>query len=113
MLRGITAYLTIVGLLFASLVLADARGRNHVAGTQIALCSGATVTTITVGPDGQPQKHSEPCPDGVWIFAASLALPSLPSPEPRLLNVVQARTEATPVAHEEPSPAARSPPVLV
>ncbi|MEJ1993356.1 MAG: hypothetical protein P8X50_17150 [Maritimibacter sp.] len=112
MLRVISAYLTTFAVVFASLVLADARGTNPDLGTDIAICSGTTVTTITIGPDGQPVKQVEPCPDGNSVFAASFALPSFHAPETRVIAWLLPISVNALDEQEEMSPSARGPPDL-
>jgi len=112
MVRGLTAYLAALALTLASFVLADARGASHDIGMDMVICSGAEMVTITIGADGQPVEHTEPCPDGTSIFAASFALAEMPRPEARLLVHLAAPAANTLTEHEELSPSARGPPAL-
>jgi hypothetical protein len=112
MLRQITTVLAVMALLFAGLTLAEARGASHDIGMDVVICSGVGMTTISIGPDGQPVKQTEPCPDGTSIFAASFTLPALVEPEPRLLSVVHPLRRVACSDREELSPTARGPPAL-
>ncbi len=112
MLRHLTAYLAVLTLTLASLVLADARGASHDIGTEAVICTGAGMITITLGPDGQPVEAAEPCPDGTSIFAASFALPEMPRPASRLVARIAAPAGATLTTLETLSPSARDPPSL-
>ena len=112
MLRGLTTYLAALALTLASFALADARGASHDMGTEMVICSGAEMITITIGPDGEPIEQAEPCPDGTSIFAASFALPELPRPEARLLAHLAVPRPAPLIEHEALSPSARGPPAL-
>ncbi|GKY88896.1 hypothetical protein [Sinisalibacter aestuarii] len=112
MLKGVVTYLAISALIFAGLVLAEARGANRDIGREMVVCSGAGMITITIGADGQPVEQVEPCPDGTSIFAASFALPELAEPAPRLLTIIHLAAAIAPAAREELSPTARGPPAL-
>ncbi len=112
MLRILTVYLATFAVVFASFVLADARGANHDQGTDIAICSGTVVTTITIGDDGQPVTKTEPCPDGTSIFAASFALPAFHAPETRVIAWLARERNMALTEQEELSPSARGPPDL-
>lgn len=112
MLRRQTAYVAAIVLMLASFVLAGARGASHDVGTDMVICSGAEMITITIGPDGEPIEKSEPCPDGTSIFAASFALPVVPQPDARLLVHVEAPASTPLTEHQALSPSARGPPAL-
>lgn len=113
MLRAISVYLATFAVVFAGLTLADARGANHDVGSDIVICSGVNVTTITIGADGQPVEKTEPCPDGTSVFAASFALPTFNAPETRVLARLIPAQSAALTDQEELSPSARGPPDLV
>jgi len=110
MIRAALAYLLSGLLVLASLVLADAEGASRDLGTDVVICSGIGLTTITLGPDGQPVKTTEPCPDGTSIFTATFALPVLPVPEARLVAFGAPLPGRLLGAQDEFSPAARDPP---
>lgn len=100
-------------LAFSGVILAGAKGVPVVQGTDIVICSGVNVTTIKIGPDGEPIENVKVCPEGHSIFAATFALPALPTPQPR---VIATEAMAEPVARtsrDELSPSARGPPVLL
>lgn len=112
MIRGAIAYLLSLTLTLASFVLADARGASHDIGMEIVICSGVGMTTITVGPDGQPVEQTEPCPDGTSIFTATFVLPEMARPEPRLVAFVEPAPVVAPASRAELVPSARDPPIL-
>lgn len=65
-------------LALTSLGLGTARGTLP-AGERVVLCAGGTVTTIQLGPDGQPRRKTHVCPDMAPVFLAGWdALPVLP-----------------------------------
>lgn len=111
MIRRLLASLLALSLVFASLVLAQARGASHDVGQDIVICSGVGMTTITIGPDGQPVRKSEPCPDGTSVFTATFALPVLLRPEARLVAFVASRPGLELHDRSELVPCARGPPV--
>lgn len=96
-----------------SLSAATAHGRTSV-GQDIVICSGGALVTITVGPDGEPVKRLDICPDyALSLFAAhldTLELPELLLVEVPLF-VVRMRCGACAGLSVEPQ--ARGPPVLV
>jgi len=112
MFRALLAYFLSLTLVLASFVLAEAEGASHDVGMEIVICSGVGMTTITIGPDGQPIETTEPCPDGTAIFAATFAMPELPVPAARLVAYVEALPVMSPAGRPELSPSARDPPVL-
>ena len=112
MTRATNSGLMALTLTLASLVLAGARGASHDIGTEIVICSGVGMTTITIGPDGQPVETTEPCPDGTSVFAVAAALPSAPDPAPRLIARLAPLPVTIPAPRHELSPSARGPPAL-
>ena len=112
MTRRFTAYLAVLALTLASLVLADARGASHDIGAEAVICTGAGMITITLGPDGQPVETADACPDGTSIFAASFALPVVPRPEARLVAQLTAPVGTALTSLDALSPSARGPPSL-
>jgi hypothetical protein len=112
MIRAALSLVLSLALALASYVLADARGASHDVGLEIVICSGVGMTTISVGPDGQPVEKTEPCPDGTSIFTATFALPELPEPEARLVAWVAPIPGRALAGHDELIPSARGPPAL-
>lgn len=115
MIRAVCAYVLAFALTITSFALADARGDNPDIGgaLEMVLCTGTGMTTITLGPDGEPIESVHLCPDGTSIFAASFALPSLDTPEtPVIAHIVPSRAVAH-LGRDELSPSARGPPALV
>lgn len=113
MIHTTSAYLLALLLAFTGLSLAEARGTGADMGMEIVICAGVTMTTIIVGPDGQPIEETHICPDGSSIFAATFALPMLALPEPRLLRAEARLASDLFTSRNEISPSARSPPALV
>lgn len=112
MTRATISGLMALTLTLASLVLAGARGANHDIGMEIVICSGVGMTTISIGPDGQPVETTEPCPDGTSVFAVAAVLPAAPDPAPRLIGSLAPLPVAIPAPRHELSPSARGPPAL-
>ncbi|MEC7761469.1 MAG: hypothetical protein VX874_06105 [Pseudomonadota bacterium] len=109
----VSAFLLSALIAFSGVVLAGAKGVPVVQGTDIVICAGVNVTTITVGPDGEPIEKVEVCPDGHSIFAAAFALPVMPAPVPRLISGVRSVDPVDRVSRDELTPSARGPPVLI
>ncbi|SMR81787.1 hypothetical protein SAMN04488030_2209 [Aliiroseovarius halocynthiae] len=115
MIRAVFVHVVAFALTITSFALADARGENpDLNGAfDMVLCTGTGMTTITLGPDGEPIESVHLCPDGTSIFAASFALPSLNKPEIRVIaRIVPSRAVAL-AGRVELSPSARGPPALV
>ncbi|MCP5036037.1 MAG: hypothetical protein GY945_00380 [Rhodobacteraceae bacterium] len=110
MFRLVSSLVLIVTLTVSSLGLAAARGTSPDFGQEIAICSGTSMTTITIGPDGQPIEKRVVCPDGVSIFAADFTLPDMALPEARLLASPPNASHVPFTTRNEIFPAARGPP---
>lgn len=113
MLRRVSAYFLTALLALTSFTLADARGQDPVIGAELVICSGTTITTITIGPDGQPVKQNAPCPDGTALFVATFTMPELVPPATRVLAVLVPSAPKTLLAKNQLSPSARDPPSMV
>ena len=113
MLRYISAYLLTALLALTGFTLADARGQDPVVGATLVICSGTTITTITIGPDGQPVEKNAPCPDGTALFAATFTLPELTPPATPLLAVLVPSLPRALSARNQLWPSARDPPVVI
>lgn len=111
-MRFLTAYILSLLLTLSSFALAEARGAFHDLGTDIVICSGVGLKTITIGPDGTPQETIEVCPDGYSILADGLPLPAVNAPELRLVAHVPPAQLWTFVSRSELAPSARGPPRL-
>ncbi len=111
MLRRSLAYALSGLLVLAGLSLAQARGSAPLIGTEMLICSGATFTTIALGPDGRPVERPAPCPDGNAIFTATFGLSALLRPGLRRLAGAALPGQAPPRPGPAPVPAARGPPV--
>jgi hypothetical protein len=115
MIRAVFAYVLAFALTITSFALADARGENPDmnGACEMVLCTGTGMTTITLGPDGEPIESVHLCPDGTSIFAASFSLAVAETPESRMIaRIVPSRAVALP-GRDELSPSARGPPALV
>lgn len=112
-MRAMIAFTLSFVLALSGAVLASAKGASHDVGMEIVICSGVGMTTITVGPDGQPVETKEVCPDGYSTLGATFTVPDLPRPTLRLVAeaMVDAVTLSTP--RHDVTPSARGPPVPV
>ncbi len=110
MFRILAAYAMAIVLAFTGVTLASARGEDPVIGAELVICSGTTLTTIIIGPDGKPVEKSEPCPDGNAVFAATFSVPAQPAPVARLLMVLGVPEMRAGMARHELAPSARGPP---
>jgi len=113
MTRAINALFLSLLLAFTSLSFASARGQNPDLGTEIVICTGVGMTTITLGADGEPIETTHICPDGTSIFSASFTLPVIEQPQTRLVARVTMDAVTPLITLEELSPSARGPPALV
>lgn len=115
MIRGLISYLLALVLTVTGFSLAQARGDNPGAGfgLEMVICTGIGMTTITLGPDGEPVEVQHVCPDGGQIFTTAFALPALDRPEARLIAVLTTPDHASVTQHPALSPAARGPPALI
>lgn len=111
-MRFAFAYVLSLLLTLSSFALAEARGASHDLGTDIVICSGVGLKTITIGPDGTPQESIEVCPDGYSILADGLPLPAVSAPELRLVAYVPPARALALVSRTELAPSARGPPRL-
>jgi len=113
MTHRIAALIAAFGLVFAGLVLADARGQGQDFGDELVICTGVGTTTITLGPDGEPIRKTEPCPDGIAALAAVVLAPQMPVPDAHLAGRVTIPAGADLRVRPEITPAARGPPETV
>ncbi len=99
--------LAITGLAMA---VARGQGQQPVGAEQIVICTGVGITTITIGPDGQPVETVHMCPDAMTQLAATFHMP----PQPALQALRAARLVALPASpvHSRDilEPSARDPP---
>jgi hypothetical protein len=112
-MQRIAALTLALALALSGFVLAGAKGVPMPMGSDIVICSGVGVTTITVGPDGEPIETVDVCPDGHSIFAAAFAVPVMPVPVLRLLDAPAPVVRHIHASREDVTPAARGPPSLV
>lgn len=115
MFRAAFAYLLAFALTITSFALADARGENpDMNGAfDMVLCTGTGMTTITLGPDGEPIESVHLCPDGTSIFSASFVVPDVTAPEIRLVSHSVPVQVVDLLGRDELTPSARGPPALV
>ncbi|HHI70452.1 MAG TPA: hypothetical protein ENJ91_05570 [Rhodobacteraceae bacterium] len=113
MLRLINAFFLSLTLAFTSYSFAVARGENADFGVEMVICTGVGITTITLGPDGEPVEKTHICPDGMMIFASANYVP----PQPALPAVMKWRFVPPAEISEQPqetlAPLARGPPRIV
>ena len=106
--------LPLIGLVaFASITMASARGQVA-PGHQVLICSGTTVTVVTLDAAGHPVKRRVVCPDyGLTLFSAVAAAATFPPPRmvsvtalPRpYLHILRGVRCAAPVRSRGPPPA--------
>lgn len=113
MLRLINTLFLSLTLALTSISMAAARGQNPDMGTDMVICTGVGMTTISIGADGEPVKTTHICPDSLSIFAVALAsinTPALPTP----VQWRAAPPADTLIAPQESlPPSARGPPLAV
>ncbi|WP_457650385.1 hypothetical protein [Profundibacter sp.] len=113
MLRLINALFLSLTLGITSISMAVARGQNSDIGTDIVICTGVGITTITVGPDGQPVKKIHLCPDGISLFTVAFSAPDVVVVPNVMVWRLALPADTVILPQEAPSPAARGPPLDV
>jgi len=113
MIRLLNTLFLIATLVLTSVAVAFAHGQRRDQGTDLVICSGTTLITITIGPDRQPIKKVQVCPDAISIFAAEFAPPQIPVCFTRVVARL-GRTQILLHAGQSPiHPTARDPPLSV
>jgi len=69
MLRQLNALFLILCLAITSYGVAAARGQNPDFGTEMVICTGVGMTTITLDADGNLVEKTHICPDAMSLFA--------------------------------------------
>lgn len=111
-LRPFLAALFALTLALTGVGLGVAQGKAPAAG-QVVICSGQTVTTITVDADGNPVEETHLCPDAGLLLAVAAATPA---PAPASLRFVAPALpvpQAGPTVPPAETPPARAPPFPV
>lgn len=100
----------ILMLALTSQGLSSARGQAR-AVSELVICAGATITTVTVDADGKPVRRSDFCPDMASQLLAAVALDA-PMPTHRLAGAwaVLARVDVAATGRDAPNAQARDPP---
>lgn len=77
-LRPILAALLVLAVALAGATLAGARGQMPPPGAmQVVLCTGTTISVVTLDADGKPVEERRLCPDyGLTLFAALTQAPA-------------------------------------
>jgi len=113
MLRLINALFLSLTLGITSISMAVARGQSPDIGTDIVICTGVGITTITIGPDGEPVKKIHLCPDGISLFTAAFAAPEVLVAPNVMVWRLALPADTLVLSRDAPSPAARGPPLAV
>lgn len=118
MTRSFVAYLLALVLTVTGFSLAQARGGDplataYVDGVEMVICTGIGMTTITIGPDGQPIETQHVCPDGAQNFVAAFDMPAIDRPEGALIALTPVAQALSVTERRETAPAARGPPTLI
>jgi hypothetical protein len=113
MLRLINAILLVCTLVVTSVAVSFAHGQRHDQGMDLVICSGAELITITIGPDGQPVKKIQVCPDAVSIFAATSTNMQIPACSIRLLDRLVPLRDKVQSGQLRVIPSARGPPLAI
>ncbi|WP_424944756.1 hypothetical protein [Aliiroseovarius crassostreae] len=118
MIRGFVAYLLALVLTVTGFSLAQARGGDpltttYVDGVEMVICTGIGMTTITIGPDGEPVETQHVCPDGAQNFVAAFDVPAIDRPEGALVALSPVVVALSVTERPETTPAARGPPTLI
>ncbi|WP_300516382.1 hypothetical protein [Aliiroseovarius sp.] len=114
MIRAVFAYILALALTITGFSFAQARGTTPDFGAgstmQVVICAGVGLTTITIGPDGQPVKTSYICPDAASHVVADFTMPVMELPAQRLIARITPVTANPSLAQHALSPSARGPP---
>ncbi len=113
MLRLINALFLSLMLALTSYSMAVARGQSPDIGTDMVICTGVGMVTITIGPDGEPVEATHICPDAMSIFAATMTPHDIPAQPTALQWRVMVPDAALTQPQETLSPSARGPPLDV
>lgn len=113
MLRLLNALFLSLTLVLTSYSMAAARGQNPDRGTDMVICTGVGMTTITIGPNGEPVETTHICPDAMSIFAATVAMPNIMAQPGTLQWRVAFANAPTALAAQTLCPSARGPPLDV
>lgn len=113
MIRACFAYFLALALTVTGFSFAQARGTNPDFGIEVVICSGVGLTTITIGPDGQPVEKTHVCPDAASYVVADFSMPVMELPAQRLIARITPVTANSSLAQHELSPSARGPPASV
>lgn len=113
MFRLLHALFLSLTLVLTSYSMAVARGQNPDLGTDMVICTGVGMVTMTIGPDGEPVETTHICPDAMSIFAAMLMAPSIPAQPNTMQWRIVVPTGTTGQPQETLSPSARGPPLVV
>lgn len=113
MLRMIHALFLSLTLVLTSYSMAVAHGQNPDLGSDMVICTGVGMITITIGPDGEPIETTHICPDAMSLFAATPAAQSMPTQPTALQWRVKLPNAHTARPAETLAPSARGPPLDV
>ncbi|WP_456389081.1 hypothetical protein [Profundibacter sp.] len=113
MFRLINALFLSMTLVLTSYSMAVARGQSPDIGSDMVICTGVGMVTITIGPDGVPVETTHICPDAMSLFAAAASTHVIAA-QPNVMQwrIVLPETSA-PTPQETLSPSARGPPLDV
>lgn len=113
MLRRPLSLILVLALGLASVTMAVARA-NAAGATQIILCSGYGVATVTLDADGNPTGPLHPCPDCLAGFGPALLATPFVVPDPAFASHRAApQGMPTAIGLVRPVPQARGPPRVV
>jgi len=113
MLRLINALFLSLTLGITSISMAVARGQSPDVGSDIVICTGVGITTITIGPDGEPVKKTHLCPDGISLFTAAFTAAEVTVEPDVMVWRLALPADTLLLSRDTPSPAARGPPLAV
>lgn len=113
MFRLMNALFLSLTLALTSYSMAVARGQSPDIGTDMVICTGVGMITMSIGADGEPVEVSHICPDAISLFAAALLVQDMPVQ----LVTMQWRATVPEALIRQPqetlSPSARGPPLVV
>lgn len=113
MFRFLPALFLSLTLALTSYSMAVARGQSPDIGTDMVICTGVGMITMTIGADGEPVEVIHICPDAMSLFGATMFVQDMPT-QPSAMQWRATTPSALILQPQETlTPSARGPPLVV
>lgn len=113
MYRSMNALVLSLVLVLTSYSMAVARGQSPDVGTEMVICTGVGMITMTIGSDGEPVETAHICPDAMSLFATALLAQDIPAQAATMQWRAVVPDALIRQPQETLSPSARGPPLAV